>query len=140
MEVALPAGAQLAHRLPGRFRVRFPSGAAAEGWTLALRVADHPAVTSVRWGGASRSMAVEHDPSVPAARILAENRLAALRHAPMPARVRVEPLARAALLALVPGVVQFVLTLVGSLIASSAVPRIGDVTLAGPPRARPARR
>ncbi len=137
MEVALPAGAQLAHRLPGRFRLRFQSGAAAEGWALALRVADHPDVTCVRWGGASRSLAVEHHPSVPAERIVAESLRAAVPHAPMPPRVPVRPLVRAVLLALVPGFVQFGLTLVGGLIASSTVPRIGGVSGARLPAGRP---
>lgn len=137
MEVALPAGAQLAHRLPGRFRLRFPSGAAAEGWALALRVADHPAVTCVRWGGASRSLTVEHHPSVPAERIVAQSLRAAVPHAPMPPRVRVRPLVRALVLALVPGFVQLGLTLVGGLIASSTVPRIGDVSGVGFPDGRP---
>lgn len=128
MEVALPAGTRLAHRLPGRIRLRFQSAAAAEGWALALAVAQHPDVTCVRWGGANCSLTVEHHPSVPAERILAESPPAAARHAPVPPRVRVRPLVQALLLAQVPGFVQFGLTLVGGLVQSSTVPRIGDVS------------
>lgn len=131
MEVAIPARARLAHHLPGRFRLRFRNGAEAEGWALALAAADHPDVRSVRWGDASRSLTVEHDPAVPAERILAESRRASVQHAPLPPRVALRPLLGALVLATVPGSVQLVLTVAGLLLGGSTVPVRASTTPSG---------
>src|SRR5262245_57496031 len=64
--------AQVVHQVPGRVRIRFDRASGARGWSLAHWLAAHPAVRSVIWNAANRSLVVEHDPATPLTALLAQ--------------------------------------------------------------------
>lgn len=80
---------EVVHRLPGRSRLRFRPGGAANGHLLALRLAGHPAVVSVRWRPANRSLTVEHLPHVGLDALLGNS--GAVRQVDRPGLSRREP-------------------------------------------------
>lgn len=59
-----PAGARVAHAIPGRLRVRFPPGEVDPALLAALqaRLSQRPGVRCARYNPASGSVVVEYDP------------------------------------------------------------------------------
>ena len=57
-------GAQVAHRLPGRIRLRFRPDAALQGWQLGAALVAHRDVVAVSWLATNRSLTVQHSPEV----------------------------------------------------------------------------
>jgi hypothetical protein len=115
MDHTILGGCRVEHRLPGRFRLRFDPAAADGGWALAVRLASHPDVRSVRWGCANRSLTAQHSPAVQMERILAESVTLVVPAPPVRPRPALGPLGRAALAVLLPGPAQLVLALASAL-------------------------
>ena len=57
-------GAVVAHRLPGRIRLRFCRGGGQGGWELGAALGPHEDVLAVSWLAANRSLTVRHRPEV----------------------------------------------------------------------------
>jgi hypothetical protein len=56
--------ARLAHRLPGRVRLRLEPADVPNGRRLAARLRSHPSVSSAVWSEPNRSLTVQFDPTL----------------------------------------------------------------------------